>query len=113
MTKLKIEHHKLANPYFIKYFADKNITMYASNRVKHANPSAFFSSLLVDTEAFFSRLLVESEAFLTNSLVQTEAFFPRLLVENEAFFTSLLVETEKFASRLLTIMTTRVCSTTV
>jgi hypothetical protein len=36
-----------------------------------------------------------------------------LLVENEAFFTSLLVETEKFASRLLTIMTTRVCSTTV
>jgi hypothetical protein len=40
MTKLKIEQNKLVNPYFIKYFVDKNITMGASNGVKHANPSA-------------------------------------------------------------------------
>ena len=40
MTKLKIEQHELVNPYFIKYFVDKTITMGASNGVYHANPSA-------------------------------------------------------------------------
>ena len=28
------------NPYFIKYFVDKNITMYDSNGATDANPSA-------------------------------------------------------------------------
>ena len=40
MTKLKIEQHELVNPYFIKYFVDKNITMGAGKGVKHAKPSA-------------------------------------------------------------------------
>jgi hypothetical protein len=39
MTKLKIEQHELVNPYFIKYFVEKNITMGANNGVRHAKPS--------------------------------------------------------------------------
>jgi hypothetical protein len=40
MTKLKIEQHELVNPYFIKYFVEKNITMGANNGVRHDTVSA-------------------------------------------------------------------------